>query len=67
MITFDEEFIALDDEMFERFGTRIPLRQIPMSSTDEELRSLVRESLARGENLLPEYYHYGTSAEDKVY
>lgn len=67
MITFDEEFITLDDELFERFGTRIPLRQIPMSVTDEELRGLVRESLARGVNLLPEYYHYGMSGEDKVY
>lgn len=47
------------DKFEECFETVVPLRQIPLSVTDEELIMAIKECIKKGENLLPKIFGYG--------
>lgn len=67
MVELNEEFRKLNNLMYETFGDRIPLRQIPQSVTNEEISEAVRQSVAEGRNLLPSLFGYGTHRENRRY
>lgn len=46
------------DKFEEHFVAVVPLRQIPLSVTDEELILAIKESIEKGENLLPKMFGY---------
>ena len=58
MVEFNSEFRLWNDRMFEVFGDRIPMHQIPTSVTNQELFDVCEESIKLGRNLLPERYGF---------
>ncbi len=56
-----KEFKALNSTFREHFGDVIPTEQI--GGTMEQLIEIVNKSVQEGENLLPEYYGYGSNRD----
>ena len=67
MIELTEELKYWNEKMYEAFGTRIPLRQIPSGVSNEELYTVVRQSLEQGENLLPKLFGYDNTNSTRLY
>lgn len=43
-------------KFYKKFGNVVPLRELPETTTTEEVVDVIRESLTTGENLFPERF-----------
>lgn len=66
MVRLNDEFRYWDNKMYESFGDRIPLRQIPSHVSDDEIFSAVKRSVESKRNLIPEIFGYGIDS-NRVY
>ena len=58
MVEFTKEFDEWNDKYKEKFGEWVPMMMIPQVETTEGLIDKIKQSLAAGKNLLPEFYDW---------
>lgn len=67
MIELNDEYYRLDELMFEKFGSGIPMREIPTNVDNDLVIRLAKQSLEEGKDLLAEYFGYANDDQDLYY
>ena len=65
MIEMNNELISAMRKFKEVFGDIVPLRELPQSTTNEEVINAINESIEKKVNKLPDLFGYKKLEENK--